>query len=282
MMRWKLVVILTAALTVLVSLAYVILSPPVYEAKTQLKIGGYTTNNTKQLFESVNSLKAYINFKYDLSNDYSRNPAESYLESVSIPDKNAAYISITANGPSGEEAREILSEAVDEILARHRILYDSVLETTEKQIAGIEKQIYYYTENALPRMESELETLQNLQADRINRNNQTLQINLEIDYLLDEIISGKASAINELVGITIPDLETKSTELKKNMKAPFLEMTSIVGDISVPENPVKPKKLQILAIALSAGIIPGIILALFLEFLNSKKNRRINNAPVKQ
>jgi len=268
LMRRKLIVIATTALILLASLAYVFLLPPVYEAKVLLKIG---VHNTTQLLESTNALQAYINFKYDLSRDYTRDITEFYLTAVSVPDKNAGYISITANGPTGADAKNVLSAAVDDIQARHQVLFTSIVASDLIKIESTEKQIDYYSDDVLPQIKRELESLQTLQANRIKRNIESSEFNLELDYLLDEIISGKVSGLKELVDITIPKLETEAEKLKKNLKPPFLEMTSIVGDIAVPEGPVKPNKKMILAVALVAGVMLGIFLVFFLEFIKPKK-----------
>ena len=120
-------------------------------------------------------------------------------------------------------------------------------------------------------MKKELDSLKNLQKNRFERSSQSSEFNLEIDYLLNEIISGKVSGITELVDITIPILKAKEEVLKRNMNPPFMEMTSIVGEISVPDSPVKPNKKMILAVGLVAGVMLGIFLAFFLEFIKPKK-----------
>ncbi len=266
LMRRKWTVIATTALVVIASLVYVFVSTPVYEAKAFIKVGTYISNKSdrvslepiRQLLESLDDLQAYV--KYDLS-----------AVSVSIPDKKASYLQLSTNNSTGEKAKQTLENSVNDILFRHKSIFDAVTATVKNEIANLESRIGYYTNTALPQKMKELESLQTLQTNRLSRNVQPSEYNLEMDYLLKEIISGKDAEIKEITDITLPGLNTRITELRNNLKPPFTEMTSLSGNISVSNSPVKPNKKMILAVALVAGVMLGIFLVFFLEFIKPKK-----------
>ncbi|MDP2850900.1 MAG: Wzz/FepE/Etk N-terminal domain-containing protein [Sulfuricurvum sp.] len=52
-----------------------------------------------------------------------------------------------------------------------------------------------------------------------------------------------------------------------------ITMTQIIGEIHIKTNPIKPKKGLIITVALISGLIMGIFLAFFLEFIGTRRNR---------
>jgi len=61
-----------------------------------------------------------------------------------------------------------------------------------------------------------------------------------------------------------------SNVIKKNSGSK-VRMTQIVGEISVSDDPVKPKRVVIITAALFTGLMLSIFLAFFLEFMQGIK-----------
>lgn len=52
-----------------------------------------------------------------------------------------------------------------------------------------------------------------------------------------------------------------------------IRMTQVIGDIQIGSNPIKPKKQLIISVGFISGLIFGIFLAFFLEFIGARRNR---------
>lgn len=90
-------------------------------------------------------------------------------------------------------------------------------------------------------------------------------------YILDQKIPQKESEINKLESMVIPKLKSQIEELNISVYPPYIERTKIVGKIYTHDKPVKPKKKLILVVSLLTGLIFGVFLAFFREFLDSLK-----------
>ena len=89
--------------------------------------------------------------------------------------------------------------------------------------------------------------------------------------IIEKTIPAQKAAIHKLTSITIPSLQAQIMELKTSMKPPYIEETKIVGKIYTSEHPVKPKKKLILIVSILTGLILGIFLAFFLEFIGKER-----------
>jgi len=89
--------------------------------------------------------------------------------------------------------------------------------------------------------------------------------------VLEELIPQKEAAIKKLVSIDIPKLETQIADIQTSIKPPYLINTHLVGKIRMLDHPVKPKKKLILVVAFITGLMLGIFLAFFKEFIGKEK-----------
>ncbi len=91
-------------------------------------------------------------------------------------------------------------------------------------------------------------------------------------------IPQKEDEIKTLEIQTIPNLVNQIDKLKMYTLEPYLRETHILGDILSTGNPVKPNKKMVLAVSLVAGLMLGVFLVFFLEFLRgSKKDDETEN-----
>jgi len=269
LMRRKFVVLGVTALVMLASLVYLFTAAPEYESKALIKIGVHDVN---QFFESENSLKSYITFKYDIDRNFSTNGVTEKITSVDIPNKNSGYISLTARGTDRTEVEKTLETALEEIIIRHKLLYDSYISNSQAELNQFNEELLNYRDNSLPNIKLRLDSLENLQEVKLKADSrQEASITVEMGYLLNEIIQTKITEIEKIENVLIPNLEKMKINLENKLKIPFLVETNIIGDIFSPDNPVKPNKKMILAVAMVAGLMLGVFLVFFLEFLKPKK-----------
>lgn len=52
-----------------------------------------------------------------------------------------------------------------------------------------------------------------------------------------------------------------------------IRMTQVISKIQIESNPIKPKKKLIISIGFVSGLMIGVFLAFFLEFIGTKRNR---------
>ena len=116
------------------------------------------------------------------------------------------------------------------------------------------------------------ETIPNLKRQRVRILEQQIpDLEAEKKHLLEETIPTKQAEIKKMQDITIPNLKIKIKQIESSMKPPYLEMTRVVGRIYTHDYPVKPRKKLILALAVLTGLMLGIFLAFFWEFVKSKQ-----------
>ena len=91
--------------------------------------------------------------------------------------------------------------------------------------------------------------------------------------LLEVTIPNIRAKIKEIKTVKIPNLENNIENIKTSMKEPYLVMTKVVGKIYTHDKPVKPKKALTLVVALITGVMAGVFLAFFLEFIGKQPEK---------
>jgi LPS O-antigen subunit length determinant protein (WzzB/FepE family) len=373
--RRKRTVLTTTFLFLILALGYILFAKPVYEAKATIGIGKQLVKSSdgvlhEKYFDDAKHLKQMLDVKYDTAGKYREKNATAYIDSVSIPKKTNGFLTITANAPSNAEAIKTIRKPIDVIIARHRVYFNSIIDTKKHEIETLTKQLAYFEtverqklkgeldlvksidlkkiddrirlvksvqipsikekikesekeiadkEKAIADMQTRISTtakqdptlaamaamqMANLQNDIARLSKGIIDYRLKIQKLLEEtipdlekekkrilekvipdlekekkrilekVIPEKEAAVKKLESMTIPKLSAKIDELKTFMKPPYIEMTKVVGKIYTRDYPVKPKKKLIIAVAVVTGLMLGVFLVFFLEFIgkNQEKN----------
>jgi len=132
----------------------------------------------------------------------------------------------------------------------------------EETIPDLEKQKQRILEETIPDLEKQKqkileETIPDLEKQKIQ--------------IMKKQIPLKEAAIKQLLNIKIPRLKDQIKHIQLTMQPPYLTMTKIVGRIYTHNYPVKPKKKLILIVALITGLIFGIFLVFFIEFIRKAR-----------
>lgn len=121
-------------------------------------------------------------------------------------------------------------------------------------------------------------TIENLKREKEKILDITIK-NLEIEK--ENLINDDIRKLNIHLNI---DITNKINDLKDKLQLEKLKLTNdsvknseIVGSILTDENPVKPKKKLIIAVAFVTGFILSIFLVFFMEFVNSIKKEEEDN-----
>ena len=293
----KYIILITTLIIFAIALLYAFTRKPVYEAKATIQIGKQLIKSNdgtlyEKYFDDAKSLKHMLDVEYDTAGKYRNKNQTSYIDSIDIPRKTGGFLTITADAPSNKEAIKILKKPIDEIIAKHKAYFDSIIEIKRHEIDKLSKQLNSIKNNEIPatkkkikELKSDISKKEKMLANMKNRVSRAAEqspalaamaamqmANLQNDIArLSKEIIGYQLKITELESITIPEISAKIDELKASMKPPYLEMTQVVGKIYTLNYPVKPKKKLILVVALVTGLILGIFLAFFVEFIGSKR-----------
>ncbi len=139
--------------------------------------------------------------------------------------------------------------------------YPAVASITTSQIS--------YNQAAIDRLKFNIIELQ----EKINRIKRDKIPALEVQRLkiLKETIPAKESQLKKIKEVTIPGMEAEIKKIEISMKEPYLVRTRLVTQFLTHDYPAKPRRILIAAAALLAGLLAGIMAALFREFL-AKQN----------
>lgn len=385
--RRKKTIFLTSGILFLIALVYLIFSTSFFEAKATIEMGKELVKKNDgalitKYFDDSKNLKQYLDVKYDTAGKYREKNATSFIDSVTIPKKSEGFLIISALGPDNEQAIKTLKVTIDDIVSKHRVYYDSIIQHKKDTIETLDKEMNYRLDVELPQLKKNLELLKTVELKKIeerinlvkildikkieekinffkklkipaiqkkieenrkeisnrqasieemmaslkgvaekdpalatmtamqiaNLQNDIARLKMQIiDHeseikkieeetipdlmkqkeriaketlfnlesqkrrLLEEVIPAKQAQIEKLTKITIPQLETRISQVKTSMKEPYLVMTHIVGKIYTHDYPIKPKKKLVLAVALITGLMLGVFLAFFLEFISKEE-----------
>jgi LPS O-antigen subunit length determinant protein (WzzB/FepE family) len=224
--KGKWIILLCTVIFVLMAGVYLLRAKPVYESTAVLQIGHIG------LASELNGYKIrYIIDPETLSREFKTTTKEFSVKPEIDNKKNGInIITFKARKNNPKQAREVLVKITDDLVKRHDLVYEQVLNTRKDQVSSLRKRI------------ETLRTGFNLN-DRGLSNAEKLKI-IEIQSDLE-----KQLAEEELL---LTDIYHKPTRL---LKAPTLNT-----------KPVKPDKSKIIAIALILGLMAGVVIAFLIDY----------------
>ncbi len=234
-------VIATTAAVFAIALTYIFLAKPLYEAKVTLEIGKELTKNkdgvtVTKYFESSKNLKEYLDVKYDTAGKYRDENATAYISSVSVPKKSATegFITLAALGESNMDAIKTVKKPIEEINARHRAYYDTIIEKKKDAVDTLERQISYDKNILLPHLKKNLELLQTVELKKIDE-----KISLVKSIDLKQI----EDKISLLKSINLKKIDDK-IDLMKKVEIPALKEKIKQNEAEIAKKEAAIKAMQ--------------------------------------
>ncbi|MCF6201512.1 MAG: Wzz/FepE/Etk N-terminal domain-containing protein [Hydrogenimonas sp.] len=164
--RRKRTILIFALVSLMAAAAYLLFAKPIFEAKATVQIGKELVKNEDgtyiaRLFDNANSVKQYLDIKYDTAGKYRDKNASAYISAVQVPKKGASgeFFTVTALGFDNKVAVDMLQKALDDIFLKHRLYFDSVIEQKKSAVESLKEQLYYYKNIDLPQLKRSLEIL---------------------------------------------------------------------------------------------------------------------------
>ncbi|MCG3664081.1 Wzz/FepE/Etk N-terminal domain-containing protein [Aliarcobacter butzleri] len=287
----KFILIFTFIVTIL-SIIYVSLKAPIYQATALIELGSYKTESDQDIIiDNADNLSKKLNTIFiDLKKNVENKDFEITKIATAKDIKN--FIEISSEASSNTQAIEGLNEVIEHIKSEHSKLLDDVKEKNEFQLknislsiknieedklVNIEKKIELYQQNILnleEQMVSVTETLKNI--NKLDPAISALKL-MEKRDISNAIILNKSNLYDliekkeNLINIEINKLLDRKKILETLSLPHNLKNSEVVGSILVNENPVKPKKSIIVIITFVIGFILSIFLVFFIEFIKSLK-----------
>lgn len=268
LIKYKKMIISLTSLIVIGVLVYIILQPPTYEAKAVLEIGSNNINgsqnnatnsnsNTNTNTNSINYIELPTNLLKRIELTYVQN---AILDHAFISKGSANLIELSALGLSNEEAIKTLNNVIQEIQKNHAYKQESFTFFIKEKIKNLEQQ--------REELVKEKQQLVDLIEQKHIKIDQIVNQNAAVAAIYSIELNNKYLMLNEIKN-KIYSINNQLNDLLITISASNITQTSILGDIVVKNNPVKPRKYLILSLSFLFGIIFSIVVAFTLEF---KKN----------
>ncbi len=247
--RWR-VVLATVVVFLTASVTYLFVTKPVYRASFLIKVPEIIT--PVEASEYVKSIKRMLKEK-------------RYEEVARLLNVNEDVI-LSIHELSARELRK--SKDVIEVTLE---VYDPAV------ISDLSKAIVNYL-NSNQLIAERIELKRRELSEKINIIDKRIKALKETKKLVDRLIKqgGEVYFNPAEIDKTIQSFESQLVSLKAKLNS--LKGFEISVKPTVPEEPDKPKKGLVIAVALVSGLFLGIFLALFLEWLEEAKRRHEEEA----
>lgn len=290
----KFILIFTAIVTLL-SIIYVSIKTPIYEATTLVEIGSYKTElNEEVSIDNADNLSKKLSTIFI---DLKKNIIDKDFEITKISSVKGMknFIEISSESISNANAIEGINEVIEYIRGEHSKLLDDVKEKNEfdlknislsiknikdDKLVNIYRKIDLYNQNILnleEQMKSVEEALKNI--NKLDPSIAALKL-MEKRDISNAIIENKSNLYDliedkdNLINIEISKLLDKEKILETLSLPHNLKNSEIVGSILVNDTPIKPKKSLIVIVGFITGFVLSIFLVFFINFLNNINKRK--------
>ena len=236
------------------ALMYIWFTKPIYEAKTLLQIG----NIDGKYFESAEELKEMLISKYHVG-DKNIKIDPPRLIRVSIPKKTSGLLQLTAEGYDNESAIKFIRQVIDSISKKHQKYLNTYI-TLQKNDLSLKKAELTQVAEQIRKISKLVSSLEKRAATEndLDISTYSMQLSKALEKL--NLLQERQSLLQE---------EIKKIEL--SLLPINLKPTRIAGEITMYDHPVKPRKKLVFAVSLITGLMLGVFLAFFLEFIGKER-----------
>ena len=261
LVKHKLLIILTTAVITTCATAYALLAKPVYEVKSIIEMAQID----KKIVQQPADLAQKIGFIYevDLKGKEIDLPV---ISAVAVPKKSSNLIEIRAQGYSNESAQKKLEETIH-----------FVVDAQEKEIASF--------------MQIQQEKAALIKQDIIRKEKEAQEAEIKLKSYEEKLLN-LAKEDGTMAGIYAFVIEKNQTELNKlkdkiyelrdslndlalSISPLMIQNAKMVGKTELLDEPIKPKKILIIAVAFITGLMLSVFLTFFLEFIKGSRKEEL-------
>ena len=227
--------------------AFAFLKAPVYSADVNLRIGQI---GGVGLLENTEEVAARILAQYgeDVADGIKRE--RPFITKASVQKGMTTALQLAAEGDTPEDTVRLLTDVVAHVQKVHTAMYEDNIKPINERLKSLDEQI---------------QTLQQQYAD-ITKLVEQLKERDSVQASLVMIERGPiTTAINQQ--------DAERLRLSQQLTPPQTRPTELIGEITAPAKPSKPKKAMVVALAAVLGMMGGVMLAFVAEFAAKAKKR---------
>lgn len=220
--------------------AYILLAQPVFKASVSLRVGQIESGHGRAALENLAEVSERL-VRLRLGE----------VVKVSMQRGEPSVLQITAEGDSPNAAIERLKTATDNIIEGHKAIFDAYAKPVLARLDALDKQIVF-----LRREFAEVGRL--------------------IDRLREKDGTQAALLLLQRVTITqsISELEAERLRLSQQIASPLGRPTEQLGGVISSDQPVRPRRGLVLAMAALLGIGAGVACVVMLNLSGKSRQRR--------
>ena len=248
--RRKALILACFVLCLAAGAAFAFLKAPVYEASVKLRIGQVQGDGAAPpvMLENADELSSRILAQYgeDVAAGIKRE--RPFITTASVQKGVTTTVQLTAEGDTPEDAARLLDDVAKGVQKTHTTMFEDNLKPIAERLKSLDEQ-----RAALHQQYADLTQL----AEQLKERD-----NVQASLLMIE----RSPITNSL-----DQQATERLRLSQQITPPATRPTELIGEITAPAKPSKPKKALVLALAAVLGIMSGVMLAFVAEFIAKTK-----------
>lgn len=230
--------------------AFAFLKAPVYEASVKLRIGQVKGDGAAPpvILENADELSSRILAQYgeDIATGVKRE--RPFITTASVQKGVTTTVQLTAEGDTPADAARLLDDVAKSVQKAHTTMFEDNLKPIAERLKSLDEQ-----RTALQQQYADLTQL----AEQLKNRD-----NVQASLLMIE----RSPITNSL-----DQQATERLRLSQQITPPATRPTELIGEITAPAKPSKPKKALVLALAAVLGLMGGVMLAFVAEFIAKAK-----------
>ena len=230
--------------------AFAFLKAPVYEASVKLRIGQVKGDGAAPpvILENADELSSRILAQYgeDIATGVKRE--RPFITTASVQKGVTTTVQLTAEGDTPADAARLLDDVAKSVQKAHTTMFEDNLKPIAERLKSLDEQ-----RTALQQQYADLTQL----AEQLKERD-----NVQASLLMIE----RSPITNSL-----DQQATERLRLSQQITPPATRPTELIGEITAPAKPSKPKKALVLALAAVLGMMGGVMLAFVAEFVAKAK-----------
>ena len=226
--------------------AFAFLTSPVYETSVKLRIG--QVQGSGGLLENAEELSSRILAQYgkDVAAGITRE--RPFITTASVQKGVTTTVQLTAEGDTPEDAARLLDDVAKGVQKVHTAMFEDNLKPIAERLKSLDEQ-----RTALQQQYADITALVEQLKER------------------DSVQASLVMIERGPITTAINQQDAERLRLSQLLTPPQTRPTELVGEITAPAKPSKPKKALVLALAAVLGMMGGVMLAFVAEFIAKAK-----------
>ncbi|HJV25096.1 MAG TPA: Wzz/FepE/Etk N-terminal domain-containing protein [Aromatoleum sp.] len=247
LVRRKSWVVVTLGLCLLSAVVYLFVATPIFEVHAALRIGQVADSGG---LEDPEVLTTSLMGKYGEEVSTGVKRPLPFLKSAALQRNSKQVIELAVHGATPEQSAEFMKRVVDDVIARHGVIFKSEVDLARRRIDQIEAQ-------------------RRLLNGLFIGSNDLFETLKKKDVVQASLLTQERARI----AAELSSVERELPAWLQKMNAPRTVMTELTSDVVAPARPSSPRKIMTLALAVLLGISGGVTLAFVAEFVAKARAR---------